>query len=90
MIESKGVVRRIFEENGTVFVSFPNHAGYFEFPADNADMRRKVTESRDLSREISFAFNREAKILFVGDGAGGIISRQAPETPPKASGPEIG
>lgn len=36
-LESKGVVRRIIEEDGTLLVSFPNHDGYFRV-ADSANM----------------------------------------------------
>ncbi|TAL39511.1 MAG: hypothetical protein EPN97_02295 [Alphaproteobacteria bacterium] len=77
MIESSGVVRRIVEEDGVEFVSFRNHDGYFQLPAGDAAAREKVVQSRDLNREISFAFNKEAKILFVQD---------KPVEPPSPSG----
>lgn len=79
MIESSGVVRRIVEEDGVEFVSFKNHDGYFQLPVGDASAREKAVQSRDLNREISFAFNKEAKLLFVHDKAA------SPAGPPPVS-----
>lgn len=64
-MESKGVVRKFFEEKGQLLVSFPNHDGYFHAPADDAGMRAKITESRDSKKELSFTFDKDLKILSI-------------------------
>ena len=79
MTESSGVVRRILDEDGRSFISFTNHDGYFELPAGDAALRGKAREALDTKREIAFSFNREAKILFIGDKPDGSIGK-APET----------
>lgn len=65
MLKSKGIVRRIIEDEGQTFVSFPNHSGYFQMP-DDASLRAKIVESSEKKKEISFTYDKDLKILSVG------------------------
>jgi hypothetical protein len=66
-LESRGVIRRIIEEDGTLLVSFSNHDGYFRVP-DSARMpelkERMLTAQRD-NEEIFFTFDKNLNILQV-------------------------
>jgi hypothetical protein len=64
-MESKGVIRKIFEEEGSLLVSFPTHDGYFQVPLAEKDLCAKIKEARDAKKEISFTFDRELRILSV-------------------------
>ncbi|MBI3441961.1 MAG: hypothetical protein HY052_09235 [Proteobacteria bacterium] len=64
-LESKGVVRRIIEEEGEFLVSFPNHDGYFKVPvSDQAPvLKGKVMKSKADNKEIVFTFDQKLNIL---------------------------
>jgi hypothetical protein len=64
-LESKGTIRRIIEEGGTLLVSFPNHDGYFRV-ADSADapaLKERILEAQRNNEEISFIFDKKLNIL---------------------------
>jgi hypothetical protein len=64
-LESKGVVRRIIEKDGTLLVSFPKHAGYFRVPdfAGTPEMKERILKAQRDREEISFTFDRNLNIL---------------------------
>jgi hypothetical protein len=63
--ESKGIVRRVIEQDGGFLVSFPNHDGYFKIPESDqaADLKQKIRGAQDSKEEISFVFDKELNIL---------------------------
>lgn len=64
-MESKGVIRKIFEEEGALMVSFPTHDGYFQVPLSEKDLCAKLKEARAAQKEISFTFDRDLKIISI-------------------------
>jgi hypothetical protein len=61
-MESKGVVRRVIEKDGTLLVSFPRHDGYFRVP-DN--VKERILKAHQDQEEISFTFDGDLNILEV-------------------------
>ena len=64
-MESKGVIRKIFEENGKLLVSFPTHDGYFQVPVTDTATCSKIKDAQAKKAEISFTFDKDLKILSV-------------------------
>ena len=64
-VESKGIVRRVIEEDGEFLVSFPNHDGYFKIPpsAQAPELRKKILDAKAGQREITFVFDKDLNIL---------------------------
>lgn len=60
-LESKGIVRRVVEEDGEFLVSFPGHDGYFNVP--DAVLKQKILEAQEQKKEIAFTYDRELTIL---------------------------
>ena len=69
-LESKGVIRRIIEEDGTLLISFPNHDGYF-LVSDSArmpELKERILKAQLDNEEISFTFDKDLKILKISGG----------------------
>jgi len=69
-LESKGVIRRIIEEDGTLLVSFPNHDGYFRV-SDSArmpELKEQILKAHRDNEEISFTFDKNLNILKIWRG----------------------
>ncbi len=66
-IESKGIVRRTIEEKEGLLVSFINHDGYFLLPPSEEadDLKKKILQSQEDKKEISFVFDKKLTILKV-------------------------
>jgi hypothetical protein len=64
-MESKGVVRRIIEEEEGVSVSFFEHDGYFRIPPSGqmAEIKQKIFESAQNKTEIAFVHDKPLNIL---------------------------
>lgn len=64
-MESKGVVRRIIEEDGGFLVSFSNHDGYFEVSgsAGTRELKERIRKAHRDREEITFSFDRDLNIL---------------------------
>jgi hypothetical protein len=61
MLESKGIVRRIIEDQNKFLVSFPTHDGYFY--VDDQALRVQIRKAYTEGREIAFTFDPTLKIL---------------------------
>lgn len=68
-MESKGVVIDIVEKKGKLLAAFNTHDGVFRLPADDAEMRRKLEESRDRKSEVVFQFRDDMTLVCVGKPA---------------------
>jgi hypothetical protein len=64
-MESKGVVRRIIEEEEGVSVSFFEHDGYFRISPSGqmAEIKQKIFESAQNKTEIAFVHDKTLNIL---------------------------
>ena len=69
-LESKGVVRRIIDRDGTLLVSFPNHDGYFRAPDSTRmlELKERTLKAHRDQEEISFAFDRNLNVLQISGG----------------------
>jgi hypothetical protein len=61
MLKSKGVIRRIIEDQDGFLVSFLTHDGYFH--VDDQTLRVQIRKAHTEGREISFTFDPTLKIL---------------------------
>jgi hypothetical protein len=61
MPQSKGVVRRIIEEDEEFLVCFANHDGYFH--VEEQSLRNTIRKAEGEGREISFTYDPTLKIL---------------------------
>jgi hypothetical protein len=61
MLKSKGIVRRILEDQNEFLVSFPTHDGYFH--VEDQTLRDEIRTAHREGREISFTFDPTLKIL---------------------------
>lgn len=62
-IESKGIVRRIREDNEKFLVSFPAHDGYFN--VKDQVLQQKIRQSNDEKKEITFSYDQDLTITDV-------------------------
>jgi hypothetical protein len=67
-VESKGTIRRIIEEGGTLLVSFPNHDGYFRVTDQAPGLKERILKAQQNREEISFTFDNKLNILKVTSG----------------------
>ena len=67
-VESKGTIRRIIEEGGTLLVSFPNHDGYFWVTDQAPGLKERILKAQQNREEISFTFDNKLNILKVSSG----------------------
>jgi len=61
-MESSDTVRRAFEEDGKLFVSFRRHAAYYHVPLQQAALCAKIREALDEEEEIFFTHDSALKI----------------------------
>jgi archaeosine-15-forming tRNA-guanine transglycosylase len=61
MLKSKGIVRRIIEDQDKFLVSFRTHDGYFH--VEDRTLRDQIRKAHREGREVSFTFDPTLKIL---------------------------
>jgi len=61
VLKSKGIVRRIIEDQNKFLVSFPTHDGYFH--VDDQTLCDQILKAHSEEREVSFTFDPTLKIL---------------------------
>lgn len=68
-LESKGVVRRIIEEDGVLLISFLKHPAYFRVPQspNMLALKERIFKAQQDKGEISFTFDKNLNILTVAD-----------------------
>jgi hypothetical protein len=63
-LKSKGVVRRIIEEDGALLVSFAHHDGYFRVSGSGLpELKERISKAQRDHEEISFTFDKDLNIL---------------------------
>lgn len=62
-MESRDIVRRLIEKDGSLLVAFHGHAGYFQIPLADAVLCAKIRDA--LGKEVFFAFDKDLKISSV-------------------------
>jgi len=70
MPDTRGMIRKISDGGADgLFVSLPQHDGYFRVPADaaHADMRARIEAAKDAGREIAFSYDDELVITNLND-----------------------
>jgi hypothetical protein len=61
-MESSDIVRKVFENDGKLFVSFRRHAAYYHVPLRDAALCAKIREALDGEKEIFFTHDGDLKI----------------------------
>lgn len=68
MAESTATVRSITEEDdGSIWVSFFGHDGYFQIPdsENRPAIKARLTEAHNQKSEVSFTYDKDLNILTI-------------------------
>jgi hypothetical protein len=61
-VDSSDIVRKVFEKDGKLFVSFRRHAAYYHVPLQDAALCANIREALDAEKEIFFSHDGDLKI----------------------------
>lgn len=64
MPETRGIIRRIIERDGVVKISLPDHSGYFQVAAGDAqdDILARLREAEARGEAVSFRYDAHLQI----------------------------
>jgi hypothetical protein len=61
-LEEKDIVKKLFEEDGKLYIAFRAHAAYYTAPLSNKELCWAIREAQTSGRVVFFTHNNDCKI----------------------------